>query len=272
MYNFLKEIKTILTFTNATPFKSKWNRYLCAYCTEFTTCDPVELRNHTRTAHINDRTKKVDIMMRPHCMNEILRVDVENLLCVVCCTVIDDWNAIFQHLKSHDVELDQAYKRVIPYSLNSSNQCALCQEKFSTYMILDTHMNTHYSNYVCGDCGDIYLTAARLKKHMESHVANPSKVIWNKESLLKKLTSYKCPHCPARFPTQSDKQRHLLSRHKDKVAVLTCGLCGKSFNWNRSYTSHMRNVHSEKYQCSMCGKIFGRENDLKAHEMSKHLQ
>lgn len=288
MYRLIREIKAILTFTNATPYKSKCVRYYCAYCStdgpHFE--DPDDLRTHTRVEHVAHRTEKIEYALRPYWMNEVLKIDIENLLCNVCCIVINNWNEMFKHLiEKHNVALDQAYTRVIPYVLRPNLQCALCKESFSNYLHLDGHMNAHYNNYVCDDCGDTFLSQNRLKQHVKIHnigkfecsfcdkVFTLHKYKKKHEELVHELVSkFKCVYCPEKFTGEHLRHMHTLENHPDKVKTITCEYCGDTFTWRQHYLNHLRKKHQSKkpYECSKCSKKFYRNYELKEH-MLRHV-
>lgn len=288
MYQLIKEIKAILTFTNATPFKSKNIRYYCAYCStdgpHFEDAD--DLRTHTRTEHVHHRIEKIEYAMRPYWTNEVIKLDIENLLCTVCCVVINSWNDMFKHLKEkHNVILDQAYNRAIPYILKPDLQCALCKESYSNYLHLDGHMNAHYNNYVCDDCGDTFLAQNRLKQHVKIHntgkfncsfcdkVFTLQKYRRKHEELIhKQLTKFKCMYCTEKFTGEYLRHLHCLEAHPEKVKTITCEFCGDSFTWKQYYTSHIRKKHQRKkpFECSKCDKKFFSNYELKDH-MLRHV-
>ncbi|XP_028029718.1 protein suppressor of hairy wing-like isoform X1 [Bombyx mandarina] len=285
MYKFIKEIKEILTFTNATPYRSKMTTFSCAYCTEVYFHAADELRNHTRMNHIDERTKKVDLMMRPHSMNETLKLDINNLMCVVCCIPINDWNDMFRHLKNtHGTVFTYAHKRLIPYILNQEPDCVLCKQHFTNYVQLDVHMNSHYDNYVCDDCGQTFISAARLKNHSKKHdLGKYSCKYCNKVFTLKHYVKkheavvhkskvhYKCYHCPERLPSDKERKEHIEANHREKVKEITCDICGKIFNWRQYYIGHLRKVHGDrKYACTACDKKFAQRDDLKRHIEARH--
>ncbi|KAF9419610.1 hypothetical protein HW555_003888 [Spodoptera exigua] len=286
-YQLIKEIKAILTFTNATPYKSKNIRYYCAYCStdgpHFE--DPDDLRTHTRTEHVSHRIEKIEYTMRPYWMNEVIKLDIDNLLCTVCCVVINNWNDMFKHLSvKHRVILDQAYTRVIPYVLRQDLKCALCKESFTNYLHLDAHMNAHYNNYVCDDCGDTFLAENRLKQHVKIHNVGkfPCKVCDKVFALLKyrrkheelvheQALKFKCQHCDERFAGEYLRHLHCLEKHREKIKIITCELCGETFTWKQYYTNHMRKKHENKktYGCRECDKKFFSNYELKEH-MLRH--
>lgn len=220
--------------------------------------------------------------MRPFYFNEILKLDIVNLTCTVCCTPIDSWNDMFTHLKElHDVELDQAYTRVIPYLLNEKLLCALCNEKFPAFHVIDGHMNAHYSNYICDDCGDTFLAESRLKKHVENHSVgkHPCSECGKVFSLDKYRKKHfdnvhsgepktKCVYCNQKFKGDYARHQHVLEQHKEKIKKTTCEECGKEFQWRPYYLKHMRLMHKKKekkHKCNLCDKSFKMNYELKNH-------
>ncbi|CAK1587513.1 unnamed protein product [Parnassius mnemosyne] len=288
-YKLVEEIKSILTYTNAIPYKSRLSRYYCAYCSTYGPAfdDADDLRTHTKTKHVDNRTKGVDQIMRPHWLNEVLRIDIHSLHCTVCCTILPTWNDMFRHLEDvHEVVLDEAYNRVIPYILARELKCALCGEAFPNYHMLDGHMNTHYSSYICSECGDTFLSASRLKKHVEVHSTGrfPCEVcgkVYNLKKYMKKhfvivhgqKDQYKCSYCPERFSRTFQRHQHVLENHKEMVKIKTCEICGKTFDWMPYYSAHMRRKHGNKknYKCKQCDKRFPMKYQLRDHQ-EKHLE
>lgn len=284
-YGLIKEIQTILTYTNATPYKSKSGRYYCAYCStegpNFEDAD--DLRLHCKTEHAAERIRGIEIIMRPAWKNEVLKMDIANLHCTFCFTEIDHWNGMFSHLKTkHDVDLDEAYSKVIPYCLTSDLLCCLCNAKFPTYHMLDSHMNAHYNNYVCGQCGETYISESRLKKHSETHMSARFKCQYcDKVFTLdryrrkhinyvhKKNMKFKCVYCPEVFNGEYPRHFHCLEVHKEKVKTISCEMCNRTFNWRPYYLKHMRLAHRErkkKHKCSECPKYFSMKHQLHKHE------
>ncbi|CAG5057368.1 unnamed protein product [Parnassius apollo] len=261
-YKLIEEIKSILTYTNALPYKSKLTKYYCAYCSTDGPAfyDPDDLRIHTKTKHVDDRTKGIDLLMRPHWQNEVLKIDIHSLHCTVCCTILPTWNTMFRHLEDvHEVVLDEAYNRVIPYILARELKCALCEDAFPNYHTLDGHMNAHYSSYICSECGDTFLSASRLNKHLRVHNTGsfPCKECGKVYSLKRYLTKhfdmvhgqkdqYKCLYCPERFSRTFQRHQHVLKKHKEMVKIKTCEICGKIFDWMPYYWAHMRRKHGKE--------------------------
>ncbi|KAI8426845.1 hypothetical protein MSG28_014527 [Choristoneura fumiferana] len=282
---FIKEIQTLLTYTNMIPYKTKTAHLHCAYCSTVGPLfdDADELRTHTRTQHTDDRTKNVEQFLRPLWLNEVLKVDMENLHCTICCTYLTSWNDMFKHLtEQHNLEFDEAYTRVIPYILGNDWRCALCKESFPNYHHLDSHMNAHYTNYMCSECGDTFLAESRLKKHLQIHDTGRFQCehcgktftlekyrAKHIELVHKQNQKIRCLYCPEKFHGTYPRHLHVVAHHKEKVKIITCELCGKTFDWRPYYLAHKRRKHDneKKYQCQFCDKQFFMKSEVIRHQM-----
>lgn len=284
-YRFIEEIKTLLTLTNCIPFKVKTTRCYCAYCYLDSPWfeDLTQLKTHMREHHEEDRISAIESILRPIWMYEVLRIDIQDLECQSCYTRIGGWNEMFIHFHEiHGVNFDLAYTKLIPYKLDNDLHCALCNEKFENFQHLDTHMNAHYNNYVCAECGDTFVSETRMKKHMMIHETGrfpceecgkvfPLKKYMTKHYLMvhEQKKMFKCLYCPERFSSEYIKHNHVLEKHQEKVRVITCEICGKVFNWRPYYLAHVRKTHSKvlKYNCDYCAKSFATRHECKSHIM-----
>ncbi|XP_053609718.1 zinc finger protein 675-like [Plodia interpunctella] len=280
---FVEEIQAILEMTNSMPFKVKSTKLYCAYCYMKGDYyeDTEDLRTHTFEKHQNERIDAIESILRPFWQNEVLRIDIQNLSCTVCEEIIRGWNEMFQHLfDKHNVQFDQAYTRLIPYKLSQDLHCALCDERHTNIHYLDSHMNAHYNNHVCPECGDTFVSLARIKKHLVIHDTGsyPCQYCGKSFSLKKyrdkhvamiheNAKTYKCFYCTERFVTEYGKHSHTKMHHKDKIKIITCEICGKSFDWRPYYLSHLKKLHFKvrRYQCTYCMKWFTAKHDYKLH-------
>ncbi|XP_028168181.1 PR domain zinc finger protein 5-like isoform X2 [Ostrinia furnacalis] len=286
-YQFVQEITKVLSLTDAVPFKVKSARYFCAFCYTASESfeDPSELRVHTASHGLKERLDRLDQIMRPPFLNEMLRVDIEMFNCTVCQTRIPTWNDMFVHLKDlHDIELDQVYDKLIPYKLSAHNivYCALCNEDFPNVANLDSHMNAHYCNYVCSECGDTFVTENRLKHHIMIHNTGKfscghcgktfslEKYKKKHEAMVhKEAKLFKCADCGEAYHSEYERHLHIVEKHKERVRMSTCEFCGKTYDWKPYYMAHLRKVHHKvkNYKCNYCNKCF-----LSGHELKMHVQ
>lgn len=285
-YKLIEEIKTILLHTTAIPFKTRTTRYYCFYCSTDGPYfeDPDELRKHTRSKHAHERTK-IEIYMRPQWLYEIIKLDVDDLRCKSCDILLPDWNYLFVHYAEvHDLEFDLAYTNIIPYALDSDLKCFLCHQKFHNFGHLDSHMNNHYSNYICYECGDTFLSVSRLDKHLNVHkVGNYPCEMCEKVFTLEKYrakhislvhnqeSTIKCLYCPKKFVGLFQRHVHVTEHHKERVKVMTCEFCGNCYTWKPYFLAHMKRKHGfeKKHKCEICNKAFLMRYELKNH-MVRH--
>uniref|UniRef100_A0A674N9C8 C2H2-type domain-containing protein n=1 Tax=Takifugu rubripes TaxID=31033 RepID=A0A674N9C8_TAKRU len=129
------------------------------------------------------------------------------------------------------------------------------------------------NNKICPVCNKIFLRAAAMRRHLETHSAN-------------RELKYKCANCDKRFRDHYDMKRHIMRVHeKDEVSNgakddestdpgtsespenKNCALCGKYFARQVDMERHMKS-HSEDrpYSCSYCEKKFKNPYVLKRHQ------
>lgn len=128
------------------------------------------------------------------------------------------------------------------------------------------------NNKICPVCSKMFLRAAAMRRHLETHSAN-------------RELKYKCSNCDKRFRDHYDMKRHIMRVHeKDEVSngaqddestdpgtsdalEKTCALCGKYFARHVDMERHMKS-HSEDrpYSCSYCEKKFKNPYVLKRHQ------
>ncbi|KAK5876619.1 hypothetical protein CesoFtcFv8_025954 [Champsocephalus esox] len=103
------------------------------------------------------------------------------------------------------------------------------------------------NNKTCPVCNKIFLRAAAMRRHQETHSAN-------------REFKYKCSNCDKRFRDHYDMNRHNMRVHeKDENGTST-----KEEEEADPSTSEL----SENKNCSLCGKYFGRQVDMERHMRS----
>ncbi|XP_030295950.1 PR domain zinc finger protein 5-like [Sparus aurata] len=129
------------------------------------------------------------------------------------------------------------------------------------------------SNKTCPVCNKVFLRAAAMRRHQETHSANRD-------------LKYKCDNCDKRFRDHYDMKRHNMRVHerdemgngsKDEDSGdpstsetsehKNCDLCGKYFARRVDMDRHMKS-HSEDrpYSCPFCEKKFKNPYVLKRHQ------
>lgn len=146
-------------------------------------------------------------------------------------------------------------------------KCNLCKRVRSSKSSLKKHsckmesMQPSQCKHICGICGDKFSTVLGLRNHKNMH-AN---------------TLILCKICDEIFETEKDLEIHLIysteckqKTRKKFIPDLTCDLCDKVLNNNKSYRLHMRNKHSQaevaRHKCKRCCLVFNKEVSVGEHE------
>ncbi|XP_063390994.1 zinc finger protein 572-like [Cydia fagiglandana] len=166
-------------------------------------------------------------------------------------------------------------------------KCSLCSAQFETNKALRVHMNAHYPDHECGDCGMAFASQQRLRSHVyQTHNQEESPTckycdktftnvntrnahMWRVHT---KVDPYKCAQCGERFKTYLKRLRHMQASHGDSVTEYPCQYCDKKFAYAAYRTKHIRTIHlqSRPHKCQDCPYSFARRRDLDAHRASKH--
>lgn len=100
---------------------------------------------------------------------------------------------------------------------------------------------------------------------------------------------YKCPHCPIRFTTKSNCERHLIRKHEkssssaigrsslkwnlpqEKAASrMNCVCCSRSFANEASLKDHQSHQPEKPFRCVMCCQQFAKATECAQHAESEH--
>ncbi|XP_063543810.1 zinc finger protein 846-like [Cydia strobilella] len=166
-------------------------------------------------------------------------------------------------------------------------KCSLCTTQFETNKALRVHMNAHYPDHVCGDCGMTFASQQRLRSHVyQTHNQEESPTckycdktftnvntrnahMWRVHT---KVDPYKCAQCGERFKTYLKRLRHMQAAHGDVVTEYQCQYCDKKFAYAAYRTKHVRTIHLESrpHKCQDCPYSFARRRELHAHRATKH--
>lgn len=216
-----------------------------------------------------------------------VKVDISNLNCKQCQKELTDLEAAKRHLiDEHKLLFRDASLGLNAYNLKPRNSqfiCHVCKKMFQTFILLNRHMNEHFSNAICDTCGKGFMTHKRLMHHKELHLAGGypcekcSKVYTTRTNLkYHQETAHegthtsrqlRCPHCPERFIEQFRKLRHLKDVH-GIVFTYDCEICNTTFQSRRAYTTHTNKFHTQKTLCEICMKRFNCKSSLKRHMIS----
>ncbi|CAK1554411.1 unnamed protein product [Leptosia nina] len=280
---------TILENSNVTPFKSR-NRsgFPCFFCRSIHE-DLQGLQNHQRKLHTKTDIKKSLSTYGAECL--VVYVDITDLKCTQCDLKIPNLNELKTHLtRVHKKKFHpEITDRIIPFKLSQDNEnkyeCQICGFTFETFGSIERHMNVHFRNYVCKDCGTGFVTKYRLKVHTKSmHVGGTypceicKKIFTTQQkhknhvdTVHKLVKRFKCPHCPERFSEYFRRQKHIVEIHDGTPLQYKCNVCDKSFDRRYTLSRHMKRDHLEErdYQCQLCAYKCFTKNELRVH-MVKH--
>ncbi|KAM3957677.1 uncharacterized protein ACR2FA_008390 [Aphomia sociella] len=277
---------TILECSNIIPFRSKSRAgFPCFYCRNiFENLD--KLKEHTRE-HKKSEIKKILSTYGAECL--VVYADISDLKCTICDTNMPSLNELKSHLiKTHKKKMYTDYTdRVIPFKLSQSNvyECQICGFNFETFGSIERHMNVHFRNYVCQDCGTGFVTKYRLKVHSKSmHVggnfpcdickkvfSTHQKQKNHVDAVHKMVKRFKCTRCPERFSEYFKRQKHMVEAHGVAPLQYKCNVCEKSFDRRYTLSRHMKRDHLEErdFQCQLCAYKCFTNNELRVH-MVKH--
>lgn len=290
----VQNISTLLGNSNMTAFMTKFkNGYPCFYCKSiFENFDT--LREHQKE-HSKDNIEKFILKKyrkgRPDSL--VVYVDVTDLKCTLCGVDISTLNDLKSHLtKFHKKVLHSNYTdRVIPFKISDKYLCQVCSFNFETFGALERHMNTHFRNYVCEECGAGFIAKHRLKVHMynihssQEHSdgqfpCNICKKTFTTHrrfkihhDLIHKMSKkLRCPKCPARFSYYYVRQKHLLDAHGETPVIYKCNVCEKEFKRRYPLSIHIKKEHLSQgdFNCELCSQTCFSSNELKAHLMKRH--
>lgn len=283
----VNNISTILENSNLTAFKTNRRKgHPCFYCSRV--CDTFhELHDHqtTEKCKINIR----QILTKTPTEALVVYVHVTDLNCTICDEKVPNINELKTHLvRVHKKQIySQHGDRVIPFKLTKNNEyeCLNCGFNFETFGAMERHMNVHYRNYICEQCGAGYVTKNRLKVHFRcSHVSGSypceiCKKVFDTQYKYKSHVDYvhknvkknKCPKCPERFTDYFDRHKHMVDVHGDPPLRYKCKVCDTAFKRRYALSCHMKRRHLEvkDVQCNVCSYKCYNRTELKAH-MVKH--
>lgn len=278
----------IIKYSNITVFKSK-NRigFPCFYCrSSYENFDL--LKDHQINAHKKSETRKFVARYGTECL--VVYADITDLKCLICHVDLPNLNELKTHLiKIHKKKIHPEFSdRVIPFKLCNNKhpyECLSCGCNFETFGSIERHMNVHYRNYVCNQCGTGFVTKYRLKVHIKSmHVGGnfPCEICKkvftthqkhknHVDTVHKMLKRFKCPKCPERFSEYFRRQKHLVETHGSAPLRYKCNVCDKAFDRRYTLSRHMKRDHLEErdFQCQLCAYKCFTNNELRVH-MIKH--
>ncbi|XP_041968476.1 zinc finger protein draculin-like isoform X5 [Aricia agestis] len=280
-------IREILLNTTATPIRSRGGiGYTCCFCSQQYP-NPADLKKHTWDAHEQD---KMNFMKGKDMHNYFVKLDITDLACRICKSILDSLEEMMNHLKvAHEKEIySDINNHILPFKFNGESlRCCICLNIFNSFKALQEHMNVHYGNYVCEDCGAGFVNKNILLRHRDAHKTGTfscDKCFRNFDTARKKRLHdrsyhekdrlpYKCGHCEERFKGGRQKHEHMLKVHGIRGPKVNCQVCDKSFETKHAWRLHTTRVHLQlkPHLCDLCNKGFYAKTELESH-MVKHTE
>ncbi|KAM3957679.1 zinc finger Y-chromosomal protein-like [Aphomia sociella] len=286
----IANVSTVLECSNVTPFKSKMRAgYPCFYCRNI--FDNFQsLRTHQNEEHTKSNLR--NLLKAYSAESLVVYADVTDLKCTLCDQNIINLQELKQHLtKYHDKRFYKKFTdRIVPFKFLENNyfECQICSLNLETFGAIERHMNTHYRNYACEECGAGFVTMLRLKTHMhsihkEGHFpcnlcdkvfTTQQRYKGHVDFVHKMLKKLKCQKCPERFSDYFVQQKHLVEVHGETPIVYKCNVCDRSFNRRYTLSCHMKRRHLEQkdVECDLCSYACYNKTELRDHMLKHYME
>ncbi|KAJ8718306.1 hypothetical protein PYW08_002543 [Mythimna loreyi] len=161
--------------------------------------------------------------------------------------------------------------------------CEQCDVKFMSteaykrHMVMSVkHTRTTHSMNGCRVCGEIFTDPEELRLHnREEHPKKqPKHYNYQRKSQVRTKWPAKCQHCPEEFATPRSYWSHYRLKHPDKYEPVrkncVCDICGKRYACNAVLELHKRTHLGERpYKCAQCERACFSAHDLRVHQQ-KH--
>ncbi|XP_053623418.1 zinc finger and SCAN domain-containing protein 12-like isoform X10 [Plodia interpunctella] len=275
----------LLQYSNLYPFKWSRSHFICFYCNT-QNADVEQFRNHIKDNHNNLDLCQIKKASRKLHSFAPIKVDASDISCKLCHDIIDNIDDLKAHLSNkHEKPIEMDNDGILPFKLSKDSfGCVNCSATYSEYKTLNEHLNVHYRNFICEECGNGFASASRLKYHTASHgiktyPCNSCDKLFTSTAARRHHVSgvhmkeklNRCPHCLEAFHTFYQKQRHISTVHGLKIKEFKCDLCPKVFIVSGNLLTHKKVVHfnHKRFTCEVCDSKFYFRSELKKH-MNTH--
>ncbi|XP_022819219.1 PR domain zinc finger protein 5-like isoform X1 [Spodoptera litura] len=243
--------------TGLFPFKIRKNRtFSCSICPEKSTnLDDIKV-------HVIDHNKtNLHMAFKKMIFSNSQRFykSGTKLRCKICTTDVATYDELRQHVENCTrLKFSNRRWNNLPFKLEKDQlDCPVCKKTFLNYVSLNTHMNVHYPNYICENCGKAFASKARLRGHMRTH----------------EVGSFPCKYCNATFDRVTKRENHVSKEHKSGIRY-ACKRCNISLTSFYARQKHLAEVHNEelkRYKCKACPQSYITPGHLSSHVRRDHL-
>ncbi|XP_045540832.1 zinc finger protein 43 [Papilio machaon] len=179
------------------------------------------------------------------------------LRCKLCKTDISDYNELREHIDVCTRLKSNRWSK-LPFKLEKDQlDCPICNKRFLNFVNLNTHMNVHYPNHICENCGKSFASQARLRGHMRTH----------------EYGDFPCRYCDAVFDRVTKRENHVSKEHKSglRYACKRCNISLSSFYTRQKHLAEVHNEELKRYKCKACTQSYITPGHLSSHVRRDHL-
>lgn len=173
--------------------------------------------------------------------------DTKEYKCATCGKLCPKYDNFIRHLEIHLENRPKSFR------------CDLCCAAFYNMADLKRHgfLHSDVKPYLCNHCHEGFTRQDSLFIHMAKHTGVP-------------FVKYACKLCDKVLNSPSALAMHSKNHTKKSVFCPEPG-CQFSCYLKSQLRQHIRTHSGEKpFQCSLCGRCFGRSNDMKNHILNVH--
>ncbi|XP_059056431.1 zinc finger protein 846-like isoform X2 [Achroia grisella] len=255
--NDLKDTEAMLD-VGLFPFKIRKNfTFTCSICPE-SSKNLDDIKNHITEHNKNNIHLAFRKMMFSNSQRTRFYKCSTKLRCKLCTTDVASYDELRHHIDNcSQLKYGRKWNK-LPFKLEKDQlDCPVCKKTFLNYVSLNTHMNIHYPNYICENCGKAFASKARLRGHMRTH----------------EVGNFPCRHCDAVFDRVTKRENHVSKEHKSGVRY-ACKRCNISLTSFYARQKHLAEVHNEelkRYKCKVCSQCYITPGHLSSHVRRDHL-
>uniref|UniRef100_A0A336L4L7 CSON002974 protein n=1 Tax=Culicoides sonorensis TaxID=179676 RepID=A0A336L4L7_CULSO len=199
--------------------------------------------------------------------------------CTLCEKAYNRPDKLTAHMRKHsedECRAEEEERKTIP---GAPYECDKCAEKFNVKKQLRAHFYDSKScsiQFECDQCHKILVTRknyfrhlsvvhVNIKKEEDTDSENDSE----KEIKVKPSTRFQCDKCNVHFASEKYYRLHI-ENNKCNNEPYTCHICFTVFSGKKALRRHTYTHKTEKYECNLCDKEFGRPDLLTYHKKRDH--